>query len=74
MVEMRGVEPLSESASSGTSPGADGPLHSLVPAQAVMLGDLVASSCMARAKLSVRTFTTHRRSRPGRGPPGGNAR
>ena len=43
MVEMGGVEPPSESALTGTSPGADGHLYSLVPAQAVMLRDLVAS-------------------------------
>lgn len=32
MVEAGGVEPPSENASSGTSPGADGHLHSLTPA------------------------------------------
>ena len=31
-MEMRGVEPLSESTSTGTSPGADGYLHSLAGA------------------------------------------
>ena len=74
MVEVRGVEPLSESTLTGTSPGADDCLHSLVPAGTVTLGDLVASLCMARAKLSVLTFTTHRRCIPGRGTPGRNAR
>ena len=73
LVEMGGVEPPSESALTGTSPGADGYLHSLIPAQAVMLGDLVASLCMVRAKLSARMFTTDRRPVPGRGPPGRNA-
>ena len=43
VVEMGGIEPPSESASSGTSPGADGYLRSLVRAQAVMLADSVAS-------------------------------
>ena len=43
LVEVRGVEPLSESTLTGTSPGADGCLHSLVPAGAVTLRDLVAS-------------------------------
>ena len=74
VVEMGGIEPPSESALTGTSPGADGYLHSLIPAQAVMLGDLVASLCMVRSKLCARMFTTDRRSIPGRGPPGWNAR
>ena len=43
MVEAGGVEPPSENVSSGTSPGADGHLHSLVQSQAVKLKDLVAS-------------------------------
>ena len=43
VVEMGRIELPSESASSGTSPGADGYLHSLVRAQAVMLADSVAS-------------------------------
>ena len=43
MVEMRGVEPLSESTLTGTSPGADGNLHSLTEAYAVILSGLVAS-------------------------------
>ena len=73
LVEMGGIEPPSESALTGTSPGADGYLHSLIPAQAVMLGDLVASLCMARSKLCARMFTTDRRPIPGRGPPGRNA-
>ena len=42
-MEARGVEPLSESALAGTSPGADGYLHSLAQTQAVMLKSLVAS-------------------------------
>ena len=43
MVEVGGVEPPSESISTGTSPGADGHLHSLAPAQAVTLWGSVAS-------------------------------
>ena len=74
MVEMGGVEPPSESVLTGTSPGADGYLHSLVRARAVTLRDLVASSCMAGAKLCRRTFTTDRRPIPGRGTPRWNAR
>ena len=74
LVEMGGIEPPSESALTGTSPGADGYLHSLVRARAVTLRDLVASSCMAGAKLCRRTFTTNRRPIPGRGTPGWNAR
>ena len=74
MVEMAGVEPASESTLTGTSPGADGYLHSLASAGAVTLESLVASLCVARAKLSALTFTTNRRPIPGRGPPGWNAR
>ena len=73
MVEMRGVEPLSESTLTETSPGADGSLHSLAQAHAVMLKNLVASSFMICAKLSIYTFTTCRRPVPGRGPPGRDA-
>ena len=43
LVEMRGIEPLSESTLTKTSPGADGHFHSLTGAQAVMLGGSVAS-------------------------------
>ena len=74
MVEVRGVEPLSESVLTGTSPGADGCLTSLARAGAVTLGDKVASLCMARSKLCALTFTADRRRIPGRGTPGCNAR
>lgn len=37
LVEARGVEPLSESTSTGTSPSAGGQLHSLTQAQAAIL-------------------------------------
>lgn len=73
MVEVTGIEPVSESALTETSPGADGHLHSLILPQAVMLQDLVASSCVVRAKLTVRTFTTGRRRIPDRGPSGYDA-
>lgn len=43
MVEMGGVEPPSESVLTGSSPGADGYLHSLIQAGADTLMDLVAS-------------------------------
>ena len=74
LVEMRGVEPLSENALTETSPSAVGHLHSLAPAQADMLKGLVASLCMVRSKLCALMFTTSRRSVPGRGPPRQNAR
>ena len=43
MVELRGIEPLSESNLEGTSPGAVCYLHSLIPAGTNTLRDLVAS-------------------------------
>ena len=64
-MEMRGIEPLSESNLTGPSPGADDYLHSLTVARTVTLHGLVASSCMVRAKLSVRTVTTQITPRPG---------
>ena len=74
VVEARGVEPLSESVLTATSPGADGYLHSLVPARTVTLRDLVASLCVARSKLCALTFTTDRRPVPSRGTLRRNAR
>ena len=68
LVEMGGVEPPSENALTGTSPGADGYLHSLVCAQAVMLTDSVASLFMVRSKLCALTGTTRRRPNRSRGP------
>ena len=62
MVEMGGVEPPSESALTGTSPGADDHFHSLICAQVVMLTNSVASLCVVRSKLCALTFTTNRRS------------
>ena len=43
VVEVRGVEPLSENPSTGPSPSADGSLHSLGLTAAVSLQPLVAS-------------------------------
>ena len=64
------IELPSESISTGTSPGADGHLHSLARAQTVTLTGLVASLYMVRSKLCALTFTTNRRPVPSRGPPG----
>ena len=70
MVEPRGVEPLSESTLTGTSPGADGCLHSLTQARAVTLLGLVESLFMVRATLSARTDATKMTPLPARGPSG----
>ena len=43
MVEVTGIEPVSESALTETSPGAGGHFHSLIPTQADMLRKSVAS-------------------------------
>ena len=72
LVEAGGVEPPSENASSGTSPGADGHLHSLTQAWADTLRGLVASLFMVRSKLCAHTCTTKRRPIPDRGPSGWN--
>lgn len=74
LVEMGGVEPPSESTLTGTSPSAYGHLYSLPCAPAVRLAESVASLCVVGSKLCTLTGTTNRRSVPGRGPPGGNAR
>lgn len=58
LVEAAGVEPASENASSGVSPGAGSHLHSLTQAWAATLRRLVASLCMVRAKLTALTCTT----------------
>ena len=65
LVEAGGVEPPSENTSSGTSPGADGSLHSLAMAQAVMLHGSVASFVMPGAKLTPVTCTTQITPKPG---------
>jgi len=63
VVEVRGVEPLSENNSTGPSPGADGycgrqirpvPLPAGKPSRLPVRWE---SSCMARSTLSVRTCT-----------------
>ena len=64
LVEAGGVEPPSENTSSGTSPGADGSLHSLTMTQAVMLHGLVASFVMPGAKLTPVTCTTQVTPKP----------
>ena len=74
MVEARGVEPLSENASKGTSPGADA-YFGIAPVflrhrSNVKPAGRVASLCMVRSKLCARTSTTKSRPSPGRGPPG----
>ena len=65
LVEVRGVEPLSESTLTGTSPGADGPFYSLAMTQAVMLHGSVASFVMPGAKLTPVTCTTQVTPKPG---------
>ena len=72
MVEAGGVEPPSENASSGTSPGADSHLHSLTQAWADTLKRSVASLCMVSSKLCLLTFAAKRRPIPSRGPLGWN--
>ena len=66
VVEAGGIEPPSESASSGTSPGAESRLHSLAHAWAHTLTGLVASLCMVRSKLCALTFAANQR--PAAGP------
>ena len=66
LVEAGGIEPPSESASSGTSPGAESHLHSLTRAWAHTLTSLVASLCMVRSKLCALTFAADQR--PAAGP------
>ena len=66
VVEAGGIEPPSESASSGTSPGAESHLHSLTRAWAHTLASLVASLCMVRSKLCALTFAANQR--PASGP------
>ena len=65
LVEPMGIEPMSESNLEGTSPGAVCYLHSLIPARTNTLRKSVASLCMVRAKLSVRTVPTQITPEPG---------
>ena len=65
LVEVRGIEPLSESNLEGTSPGAVCYLHSLTVPGTNTLHSLVASLCVVRAKLSARTVSTSITPEPG---------
>ena len=65
MVEVRGIEPLSESNLERTSPGAVCYLHSLNRAGTNTLPESVASLCVVRAKLSARTVSTQITPEPG---------
>jgi len=58
LVEMRGIEPLSESNLEGLSPGAVCYLHSLTIPKTNILYGLVASLCVVRSKLCARTVST----------------
>ena len=58
MVEARGVEPLSESALTGPSPGAVMFQHSLLAQTHNRLRDSVESSCVGGATLTRRTDAT----------------
>ena len=58
MVEMRGIEPLSESNLEGLSPGAVCYLHSLTLPGTNTLQGLVASLCVVHSKLCARTVST----------------
>ena len=68
MVESGGIEPPSESASSGTSPGAESPFYSLPRAWTLTLTGSVASLCMVRSKLCALTFAADRRLTSGPRP------
>ena len=65
LVEVRGIEPLSESNLERTSPGAVCYLHSLNRSETNILPALVASLCVVRAKLSARTVSTSITPEPG---------
>lgn len=68
MVEPGGIEPPSESASAGTSPGAESPFYSLARAWTLTLAGPVASLCMVRSKLCALTFAADRRLASGPRP------
>ena len=74
MVELRGVEPLSENNLTGLSSSAVCYFRSLAEAKTNTLIGLVASLFMVRAKLSVRTVTTKSHPGPARGPSGEDGR
>ena len=58
LVELRGIEPLSENNLTGLSSGTVCYLHSLTEAGTNTLIGLVESSCMGESTLSRRTVTT----------------
>ena len=58
MVELRGIEPLSENNLTGLSPGAVCYLHSLSRARTDTLAASVESLCMGESTLSRRMVTT----------------
>lgn len=68
LVEPGGIEPPSESASAGTSPGAESPFYSLARAWTLTLAGPVASLCMVRSKLCALTFAADRRLASGPRP------
>ena len=65
LVELRGIEPLSESNLERTSPGAVCYLHSLFPTGTNTLRELVASLFMVYAKLNTHTVSTQITPEPG---------
>lgn len=67
-MEPGGIEPPSESASAGTSPGAESPFYSLARAWTLTLAGPVASLCMVRSKLCALTFAADRRLASGPRP------
>ena len=65
MVEMRGIEPLSESNLEGLSTSVVCYLHSLTLPRTNTLQGLVASLCVVRSKLCTRTVSTQITPEPG---------
>ncbi len=72
-MEPRGVEPLSENMSTGTSPGAEGYLRSLAEAQTFMLDGLVASDAWRAQSFARSRSPLFDAPHPDRGPSGGDA-
>jgi len=67
VVEPAGVEPASECALTGASPGAGSFKKFPYPTASAKTSGSVASLCMACSKLCALTFTTNRRPLPDRG-------
>ena len=65
LVEVRGIEPLSEGNLTRLSPSAVCYLHSLILSRTNTLRNLVASLCMVWAKLTIRTVSTQITPEPG---------